>query len=165
MCTINTQNSSDDHVKLLFSANGCSHKYFVCNAGRTSEMSCASNLFYDPILGSCDQRSFIAACGGFRPPVTTTIAAPVAVGAPQFFNCGSRPDGVHVNGCSSSYFSCNGGEWKLQLSTRPSNHQHLGVGTPISCPANLRYSVATGACDYPQHVPECGGRLPTATIA
>ncbi|KAI6242957.1 Chitin binding domain-containing protein [Aphelenchoides fujianensis] len=58
--------------------HGCSSKFYACGGGFTTEINCPGGLVYDQTTQSCDQRQFVPACGGVRPPPTTTIAAPIA---------------------------------------------------------------------------------------
>ncbi|KAI6196766.1 Chitin binding domain-containing protein [Aphelenchoides besseyi] len=127
---------------------GCATKFYVCGGGITTVIDCPANLVYDVTTGSCDVRQFVPACGGVRPVTTTTVAAPIAPVRPVNYNCQGKSDGYYGSGCSASYYSCVG-----------------GTATEISCPGGTRYSSQLHTCDYQQNIPECGGQLPTTTVA
>ncbi|KAI6194207.1 Chitin binding domain-containing protein [Aphelenchoides besseyi] len=129
-------------------AQGCGTKFYVCGGGFTTVIDCPANLVYDVSIGACDLRQFVPACGGVRPVTTTTVAAPIAPVRPVNYNCQGKSDGYYGSGCSTSYYSCVG-----------------GTAIEISCPGGTRYSSQLHSCDYQQNIPECGGRLPTTTVA
>ncbi|KAI6184304.1 Carbohydrate-binding protein [Aphelenchoides bicaudatus] len=127
---------------------GCSSIYYACNGGTAIEVTCPAGLAFDTPTQACEERQFVTACGGRPRPPTTTPPAPIAPVRPINFNCAGKADGFYAMGCTTVYYSCNG-----------------GTVTELNCPAGTNYSPQLHTCDYRSNVPECGGQIPTTTQA
>ncbi|KAI1704288.1 chitin binding peritrophin-A domain-containing protein [Ditylenchus destructor] len=123
----------------------CQAVFYSCVGGQTIQMSCPSNLLYDPTLSAC---VYASQCGQ---PVATTTAGPPQQQPQQSqtlppqipdFNCGGQSDGFHAKQpCQAVFYSCVGGQ-TIQM----------------SCPSNLLYDPAISACVF---VDQCGNSATT----
>ena len=50
---------------------GCATYFYSCNGGFSLRINCPSGLFYDPDEHQCNNKAFIAICGGKKPEATT----------------------------------------------------------------------------------------------
>ncbi|CAI4227385.1 unnamed protein product [Auanema sp. JU1783] len=157
----------------LYALPTCTDIFIQCHNENTHERECQSGLFYNDVNGMCDYKENIPSCGGSVSTAAPMTAAPIAesqpvVAAPGYsasapnaydspvgatppakvkptrpapaLSCNGKADGYYSAGCSPEYFSCiNGAMEKL------------------GCPPVLRFSEATGRCDFTEFVSECGG--------
>ena len=77
------------------------------------KINCPSGLFYDPDEHQCNNKAFIAICGGKKPEATTQpqMDVPRATAKPDLFCTKyNLSDGIHaVSGCVNYFYTCNGG--------------------------------------------------------
>ncbi|KAI1701598.1 chitin binding peritrophin-A domain-containing protein [Ditylenchus destructor] len=149
----------------------CQSVFYFCNGGQATQISCPSNLLYDPELSAC---VYADQCG--QPVATTTADPPTqpprmnryngqqqrTQSQPQQpqqqqppqalppqvpdFNCGGQPDGFHAKQpCQPVFYSCVGGQAQL-----------------LSCPASLVYDPALSQCVFAD---QCGRPVATTTAA
>ncbi|TMS32177.1 hypothetical protein L596_000055 [Steinernema carpocapsae] len=151
-----TQPSHPDQVFCVGKLNGvypcgqCQRFYYECSNSNTTKRECPPGLYFDNDQNLCERKKLITECGGspytkqpkpVTPPMPPT-KAPVRH-VPNF-DCSEKATGDYSGGCSNAYFSCVGGYKYVRFCAAP----------------GLRFSQEAHRCDYPENVPECGGKPP-----
>lgn len=111
---------------------GCAGVYYACVGQQAHMRECPVHFVYDALTDQCEQREFVAACGGqTRAPV---LPESVIEKVPSsVFDCSSFEDGFYTNPqskCSATYYACSG-----------------GLAEKLQCPEGLAYEPESLSCE------------------
>lgn len=127
----------------------CNSFFYACNSGYSTKLYCPSGLYFDVKVNECTNRSWIKACGGKRPPTTTTQQPQQNPTQPPNLWCRThkKTDGIHSEqGCVNYFYLCG-----------------AGYTNTIACPPGLFYDAELQQCNDKHLIVACGGKKPVST--